>query len=146
MYYNPLFLLTALPKLLYLKFLIFLAYRLKPSQLFPSTIIEICTSLFACAFEGDIFVTYGPALAKDSDNSSKPQIAHVDLIGRLGQTKITANVTNKQIQTHLLKPLPSSSVCLSDFTIRKRGQFERGDAEYCLLITARTYPNHWKSL
>ncbi|GLJ33066.1 hypothetical protein SUGI_0665490 [Cryptomeria japonica] len=95
-----------------------------------SSIIEICTTQSAIAFEGDVLVAYGPAIKQSSTNEPKAPIAHVDLIDSHGQMTITVNINNKLIDTFLPQLLPGASVRLTKFTVKKKSQYERGDADY----------------
>lgn len=51
---------------------------------------------------------------------------------------IPTNITNTLIQKLLPSFQPETSVCLEKFKIRNKSQFERGDAEYYLQLTADT--------
>ncbi|GLJ32496.1 hypothetical protein SUGI_0653900 [Cryptomeria japonica] len=101
-------------------------------------IIEICTTQSAIAFEGDVLVSYGPATKQSSTNEPKAPIAHVDLIDSHGQMTITVNINNKLIDTFLPQLLPCASVRLTKFTVKKKSQYERGDADYCIQLTTKT--------
>ncbi|XP_059072841.1 uncharacterized protein LOC131873684 isoform X1 [Cryptomeria japonica] len=51
---------------------------------------------------------------------------------------ITVNINNKLIDTFLPQLLPGASVRLTKFTVKKKSQYERGDADYCIQLTAKT--------
>ncbi|XP_059069913.1 uncharacterized protein LOC131041407 isoform X1 [Cryptomeria japonica] len=50
---------------------------------------------------------------------------------------ITVNINNKLIDTFLSQLLPTASVRLTNFIIKKKSQYERGDADSCLQLTAK---------
>ena len=104
----------------YLECFVLTNSRQKIQQHSPSNIFQIHTSQSALAFEGDILITYGPALAKNNDNASKTQIVHIDLVDSLGQMTITTTLTNKLIEKHLSKVSSGSRIFLIDFFIKKR--------------------------
>ncbi|XP_059065484.1 uncharacterized protein LOC131053841 [Cryptomeria japonica] len=51
---------------------------------------------------------------------------------------ITVNINNKLIDTFWPQLLPGASVRLTKFTVKKKSQYERGDVDYCIQLTAKT--------
>ncbi|XP_059065529.1 uncharacterized protein LOC131857281 [Cryptomeria japonica] len=55
-----------------------------------------------------------------------------------GQMTITVNINNKLIDMFLSQLLPGASVCLTNFIIKKKSQYKRGDVDYCLQLNTKT--------
>ncbi|GLJ39672.1 hypothetical protein SUGI_0811020, partial [Cryptomeria japonica] len=51
---------------------------------------------------------------------------------------ITVNINKKLIDIFLSQLLPGVSVRLTNFIIKKKSQYERGDADSCFQLTAKT--------
>ncbi|GLJ42644.1 hypothetical protein SUGI_0883810 [Cryptomeria japonica] len=99
--------------------------KLKLQPLHISSIIEICTTQFVVAFEGNVLVTYGPGCNKNPAGQIKASIVHVDMVDSHGQMTITVNINNKLIDMFLSQLLPGASVRLTNFIIKKKNQYER---------------------
>ena len=114
-------------------------HRLNTEENNVSTIVDIHAMQSGTIFEGDVLVTYGPAYAKNPTSLEKAPIVHVDLVDSDGHMTITLNITNQLIDRFMAKLLPSASVCTKSFSLKKNTQYERGDADYCIQLTAQTY-------
>ncbi|XP_057870905.1 uncharacterized protein LOC131077428 [Cryptomeria japonica] len=102
----------------------------------PSTILDLCTQRVGYMFEGDILVVYRPA--KYTNTQNKTEILHVDLIDCKGQMTVTMNISNTLVDTFLPRLTIGSGICISNFTIKNKSQYERGDADCCIALTAKS--------
>ena len=72
--------------------------RIKQTPIEPSAIIQLYTTTYGSAFEGDVLVIYGPSQNKNKNFHVKTTIFHVDLVNRDGQMTITASVSDNLIK------------------------------------------------
>ncbi|XP_057823192.2 uncharacterized protein LOC131035499 [Cryptomeria japonica] len=87
-------------------------------------------------FEGDILAVYGPT--KYTNTQNKTEILHVDLIDSKGQMTVTMNISNTLVDTFLPRLTIGSRIRISNFTIKNKSQYERGDADCCIALTAKS--------
>ena len=71
---------------------------IKQTPIHPSTIIQLCTTTFGSAFEGDVLVIYGPSQNKNQNSPIKTNILHANLVDKDGQMTITASVNDSLIK------------------------------------------------
>ncbi|XP_057857387.2 uncharacterized protein LOC131066596 [Cryptomeria japonica] len=107
----------------------------------PCTILELCTRRYGTVFEGDVLVAYGPAYPRNTGVQIKAEIVHIDLVDRNGQMTITVNISNNLIEMFLPRMLPGSSVRITNFLVKSKTKYERGDANCCLALTSKSIVN-----
>ena len=93
---------------------------------------------------------YGLVFSKNTNSLVKAQLMHVDLIDKNGHKTISVTIANHLI--HHFRPYfsPISGICISNFTLKQKYSFERGDVETCIHFTINTiveripliYPTH----
>ncbi|XP_059065696.1 uncharacterized protein LOC131061442 isoform X2 [Cryptomeria japonica] len=102
----------------------------------PSTILDLCFQRVGYMFEGDILAVYGPA--KYTNTQNKTEILHVDLIDCKGQMTVTMNISNTLVDTFLPRLTIGSGIRISNFTIKNKSQYERGVADCCIALIAKS--------
>ena len=65
---------------------------------------------------------------------NKVELMHGDLVHRDGQLTITTNMNNSLVSRFLKYFTPSNSVQISNFVTRNKGDYDRVDAKYCIVL------------
>lgn len=115
-----------------------LGKRLSTEENKVSTIADIYATQAGTIFEGDVLITYRPAYAKNPTSPPKAPIVHADLVDSDGHMTITVNITNQLVDRFMAKLLLGASVRIKGFSLRKKTQYERGDADFCIQLTSQT--------
>ena len=112
--------------------------RLKTYFAMEASIIDLCTKMHTHKFKGDVLVVYGPVFSKNTSSPAKAQLMHVDLTDKNGQMTISVTIANHLIQRFRPYFSLGSSVCISNFTLKQKTTFERGDVDTCIHLTTNT--------
>ena len=114
------------------------ACRIKQTPIHPSSVIQLYTTTYGSAFEGDVLVIYGPSQNKNQNSLIKTNIFHANLVDKDGKMTITASVNDNLIKRFSTFLQPGKSIQINKFGLKKKGQYERGDAKYSIVILANT--------
>ena len=87
------------------------------------------------AFKGDVLVIHGPS-NKNQNSPFKTNILHADLVDKDGDMTSIASVNDNLIKRFGSFLQPGKSVRIRKFGLKKKGQYERGDAKYSIVILA----------
>ena len=74
------------------------ACRIKQTPIHPSSVIQLYTTTYGSAFEGDVLVIYGPSQNKNHNSPVKTNILHADLVDKDRQMTIIASVSDNLIK------------------------------------------------
>ena len=109
--------------------------RLKTTFAIEPSIIDLYTKRHTDKFKGDVLVVYGPVFSKNTSSLAKAQLMHVDLTDKNGYMTISVTIANHLIQRFRPYFSLGSSVCISNFALKQKIVFERGDVDTCIYLT-----------
>jgi len=104
----------------------------------PASIIALCTKKYANTFNGDVLTVYGLACARNINSPVKAQLVHVDLTDQYGQMTISVTMANDLIECFATFFSRGASVSISNFVVKQKTVFERGDADVCIHLSANS--------
>ena len=110
-------------------------YRHKHITSTPITIQDLHAYKLGESFHGDVIVTYKTVLDK---SQKKNYLLRVDLTDEKGYMTVTLNVGNNFIKEHEEKLLPGKSVCITNFSVAAKTNYDRGDCEFILLVHGKS--------
>lgn len=83
-------------------------------------------------FEGDVLSLYGPTQNKSLNSPNKAQLMHVNLVDKDGQFTIIVNMSDNHISHFIDYFSLGSTVQILNFETRNKGQYDWGNAKYCI--------------
>ena len=81
---------------------------------------------------------YGPAQKKIQTSPAKAQILHAYFVDRYGLMTITAGINDNLIKRFGTYFSTNKSLRITRFGLKKKGQYDRGDAKYSIVIFPHT--------
>lgn len=101
----------------------------------PISIEELTSCKAGNVFHGNIIVTYRTMLDKLRKTS---EILRADLTDAKGDMRITLNVRGNLIEQHEEKLLPGKAICVRDFKIAAKTDYDHCESECILLVDQET--------
>ena len=84
-------------------------------------------------FQGDVLVVYKATL--DKANKTREMLC-ANLIDHKAEMTITLNVSGNLVYQHEPKIVPGSAISILDFQVAPRTDYDRGDCDCILILTA----------